>query len=42
MLSVSYRRWIMRNTITLNVNVHMTPEGALKQSLLVTVLVFKS
>jgi len=29
----------MRNTIALNVNHHMTPEGAVKQSLIVTVLV---
>ena len=33
-------RWLLRNTIALSLNHHMTPEGALKQSLLVTVLVF--
>ena len=37
--SVNYSRWTMRNTIALSVTLHMTPEGALEQSLLVTVLV---
>jgi len=37
--NVVLSRWLIRNTIALNVNHHMTPGSALKQSLLVTVLV---
>jgi len=37
--SVILSCWLIRNTIALSLNHHMTPEGALKQSLLVTVLV---
>jgi len=37
--SVILSRWLMRNTIALSLNHHMTPEGALEQSLLVIVLV---
>ena len=37
--SVIKSRWLMRNTIAVCLNHHTTPEGALKQSLLVTVLV---
>jgi len=36
--SVVLCRWLIRNTIALTVNHHMTPGSALKQSLLVTVL----
>jgi len=37
--SVVKSRCLMRNTIALSLNHHMTPEVVLKQSLLITVLV---
>jgi len=39
--SVIINRWLTRNTMLLSLNHHTTPESVLKQSLLVTVLVFR-